>query len=657
MAGTSEYLTDCPKDVEMRKQKLNVWLTCVMAVSLIVPIISGGFGTNNVKAGSVTKKLPHAKLSKDLLEHVHNARGYERVRVIVQPSYSWGKAHDEAIQAHGGDVKQQFGNLEERVVELPTYAVELLAARDDVEYVSPDREIESSGHLLTTTGAYGLAATSGRGSLDGTGIGIAIFDSGVDSAHISFTSNKQNHIVKSVDFTGEGITTDPYGHGTHVASMAIGSGNVSTTTTTSINTYQGMAFNSNVVNVRVLNSQGKGTLSGLLNAVDWVLANRSLYKIRVANMSLGMAAVDSYQNDPACKAVRRMVDAGIVVVVAAGNNGKDSSGRKLYGGIHSPGNEPSAITVGATNTYGTDARSDDTVTTYSSRGPTRSYSTDLLGVKHYDNLVKPDLVAPGNKIVGAQAVNNYIFTNYPQVNSYTSANAKMMWMSGTSVAAPAVAGAAALVLQANPSLTPNLVKMALMYTAQQLPGYNMFEQGAGEVNVRGATDLAKRIRTDLSSTTPLGAPLLTTGPTLTPQSIIASQTVTWAQGINIGQTAATGTELITKYQKIYGLGTLLGNGVLISNGVLIGNGTMISNGVLLGNNILISTGITLSEGTYFCGTGVLLGNTLPLNDGDVLGDGVMTSDGVMMADGTTAGDYTVDALNAMVNGDNTACMK
>src|SRR3989442_1123972 len=85
-----------------------------------------------------------------------------------------------------------------------------------------------------------------------------------------------------------------------------------------------------------------------------------------------------------------------------------SSGEKIYGQIHSPGNEPSAITVGASNSFGTDVRSDDTVTTYSSRGPTRSYWTDANAVRHYDNLLKPDLTAPGNKIVGAAAANNYL---------------------------------------------------------------------------------------------------------------------------------------------------------------------------------------------------------------------------------------------------------
>src|SRR6185295_13697522 len=127
----------------------------------------------------------------------------------------------------------------------------------------------------------------------------------------------------------------------------------------------------------------------------WVLTNRVAYNIRVVNMSLGMPAVDSYKFDPVCRAVRRLVDAGVVVIASAGNNGKNSAGQKIYGQIKSPGNEPSAITIGAANTFGTDVRSDDGVASFSSRGPTRSYWTDAVGVKHYDNLIKPDIVAPG----------------------------------------------------------------------------------------------------------------------------------------------------------------------------------------------------------------------------------------------------------------------
>src|SRR6185295_15809050 len=126
-----------------------------------------------------------------------------------------------------------------------------------------------------------------------------------------------------------------------------------------------------LINLRVLNHVGTGSVSGLLSALEWIMNHRTTYNIRVVNMSLGMLAIDSYKNDPVCLAVRRLADAGIVVVAAAGNNGKNSAGQKMYGNINSPGIEPSAITVGASNTMGTNGRADDVMATYSSRGPTR----------------------------------------------------------------------------------------------------------------------------------------------------------------------------------------------------------------------------------------------------------------------------------------------
>jgi serine protease AprX len=247
--------------------------------------------------------------------------------------------------------------------------------------------------------------------------------------------------------------------------------------------------------LRVLNTQGIGAVSNVLRALNWILApvdptkplgekNHQKYRIKVVNLSLGAPAIDSYKDDPLCLAVRRLVDVGIVVVAAAGNDGADVNGRKVYGRIHAPGNDPSVITVGAANSFGTDTRADDGVTTYSSRGPTRSYRT-VNGDRYYDHLIKPDLVAPGNKLIAAQSRANRLVVEFPRLECTPTSNSnhKMMRMSGTSMATPLVSGTAALLLQANPKLTPNMVKMILMYTAQPLAGYNMFEQGAGQLNI------------------------------------------------------------------------------------------------------------------------------------------------------------------------------
>jgi len=529
--------------------------------------------------GARGRAIKKDKVAPDLRELLKSGHGSQRINVIIQSKGTWNDSDDVLVQSFGAQKKQTFENLNASLVELPANAADVLASLDEVSYISLDNEIHSlGGHVATTTGANLVRQQSSPGgtayTLDGKGVGIAIMDSGIFTSHQSFLdASGKSRITYNKDFTGEKITNDKYGHGSHVAALAAGNGLIAAAA------YIGIAPNASLINLRVLNSQGTGTISSVLSAINWTLTYGATYNIKVVNMSLGSSVVNSYRNDPLCQAVRKLADAGIVVVAAAGNDGKDSSGQKRYGSIHAPGNEPSAITVGAANTYGTDARNDDTVTTYSSRGPTRSYWTDLVGAKHYDNLVKPDLIAPGNKLISAEADKCTLVTNYPQLDAKvaTDKSRKMMRLNGTSMAAPIVSGAAALLLQANPKLTPNMVKMILMYTAQQLNGFNMLEQGTGELNIEGAVRLAKLVRGDLTwSTTAAGTQLLTADTLPTPATTIAGYIFVWAQGLNIGQTHATGVDLITRFQKIYGTGVLLSDGVLLGDGVLLSDSTMMS---------------------------------------------------------------------------------
>jgi serine protease AprX len=630
----------------MKIHRLKYTLALLAALAVVAAALSWR-GATTARAQSPSGD----KVSADLKQKLD---GGGKVDVVVKAAGSWNKTLDDAVKNNNGSVTKSYANFAVRAVSLPASAVAALASRSDVGYLALDREVKLLGHVSLTSGAD-AARVMGNYSptYDGTGVGIAVLDSGVDTNHASTTveSGSTSRVTYSKDFTGEGTTGDPYGHGTHVASIAAGNGQVSN------GAYRGIAPNANMVNLRVLNSQGRGTISNLLAALDWVKTNRAAYGIKVVNLSLGTAAVDSYKVDPLCLAVRSLVDAGIVVVAAAGNEGKDGQGNKLYGQIHSPGIDPSVITVGAANTLGTDARNDDGVATYSSRGPTRSFRTDAYGVKHYDNLIKPDLVAPGNKIIDAQADGNLLVAQNPTLDANVSGSAARdeMYLSGTSMAAPVVSGAAALLLQANPKLTPNMVKMLLMYTAQQLPGYNTFEQGSGEINLEGAMRLARLVRTDLTATTAVGAPLLV-GSFGSQQTTIAGYQFTWAQGVVMDHTFATGTNLITKYQKVYALGTLLSDGTFESNGAMMADGAMMSDGVTMGDSILVSNGVTISEGSPFLSCSVLMSDGVLMNDGVIMADGVMMGDGVVMADGVVMGDVRVQASKAMIYGDYTTSM-
>jgi len=243
-------------------------------------------------------------------------------------------AAPKLLKTNGVRVDASYPQLGAVKIEAPLGKLEKLAASGNTRYLSLDRKVQTLGHVTATTGTdlvskqttttttttLGVSTTnSSTVTLDGTGIGIAVVDSGVDTGHVAFLDKTgKNRVVFSRDFTGENRVDDPYGHGTHVASIAAGNGRVSN------GAYTGIAPNANIVNLRVLNSQGTGTVSATLAALDWLVANRVAYNIRVVNLSLGTPAVDSYKNDPICRAVRRLVDAGVVVVAAAGNNGKNS---------------------------------------------------------------------------------------------------------------------------------------------------------------------------------------------------------------------------------------------------------------------------------------------------------------------------------------------
>jgi serine protease AprX len=629
---------------------------------LVLLAINFGLGfryEEGSQAESKSRRL--AKISPDLTYRLRRDDRDKRVSVIIQTRPTSERGLDDHLKGLGGRTKRKLQKLNLRVVDIPLAAIESVAGMSDVVYVSLDRPATSFGHLAVTTGteAVRIQSTIQPGGfvatttvLDGSNVGIAIIDSGIDADHEMFRNGMGlSRVIVNQDFTGENRTDDAFGHGTHVASIAAGND------TNSNGAYTGIASNANLINLRVLNAQGLGTTSSLLTALDWVLTNRSVYGIRVVNMSIGTPAIDSYLNDPLCQAVRAVADSGIVVIAAAGNNGKTANGQKIYGQIHSPGNEPSVITVGASNSFGTDVRSDDSVTSYSSRGPTRSFWTDENGARRYDNLLKPDLVAPGNKIISAAARDNLLLTQHPELDANVSnvAGRRMMYLSGSSMAAPIAAGAAALLLQLNPDLTPSLIKAMFTYTAQPLAGMNNLEQGAGELNVEGTVRLARGVRTDLSSLTPLGAPLLTAdAPVQT--TTLSNESFTWAGGLILNHTYVKGPNLITKYQKVYGYGWILGDGVIEGPGGQTINLTRLTGGLVLGDAIVISNGTQLGDGPVFLDLNLLLSGIM-LGDGIMVGDGILVGDGVMVGDGIMVGDSCLQPLSILTSGDNSSGMQ
>ena len=239
---------------------------------------------------------------------------------------------------------------------------------------------------------------------------------------------------------------------------------------------QGVAPGANIISLKVLDAKGRGVAGDVIEAIDWAIANRTRFNIRVINMSLGGPVTQSWRDDPLCQAVERAYRAGITVVASAGNFGKAEDGRPVYGCITSPGNSPFAITVGALNTKGTPFRSDDEVASYSSKGPTM-----------YDHLVKPDLVAPGNKILGLAAPGSTLVREHPEL-VVSLKEGKRLQLSGTSMAAAVVSGAVSLVLDRQAHLSPLAVRGLLQSLCGGIRGGNA-GSGTGRLNVLGALSM------------------------------------------------------------------------------------------------------------------------------------------------------------------------
>ncbi len=326
----------------------------------------------------------------------------------------------------------------------------------------------------------GLGAIPG---VNGAGVGVAVVDSGI-SPHTALAGR----VVANVSFvSGDPQVADAYGHGTHVAGIIAGAAGPAAAVTSGY--AGGIAPGVHLVNVRVIGAAGVGYTSDVIAGIDWVIANRARYNIRVINLSLGHPVMEPAATDPLCQAVARAAEAGIVVVASAGNDGRSPDNRTVLGGISSPGNSPYAITVGALNTWATVGRSDDTVAEYSSRGPAR-----------FDMTVKPDIAAPGTRIVSLEASGSYLPSAHPSVHSAGFGTNAYMRLTGTSMSAPIVTGAAALLLHGTPGLSGAQVKLALQSGATYVRDGGLMGAGAGSLNIWASRRIAANGLSALTST-------------------------------------------------------------------------------------------------------------------------------------------------------------
>ncbi|HUW66058.1 MAG TPA: S8 family peptidase [Spirochaetia bacterium] len=387
-------------------------------------------------------------------------RGEFRVPVIVQME---GKNYDQdLVRMTAGHRDLTFNHhlplIKSFAATAGLEALKKLDGNQAVRRIWLDRPVHTNLDIAVPAVEGNAAWKQGY---SGKGVVVAVVDTGIHP-HPDLV-RPTSRIVAFHDLVGgRRVPYDDNGHGTHCAGIIAGNGR------SLRGRYRGIAPEAGLVGVKALDKDGGGLLSTVIAGIDWCLAQKDALKIRVISLSLGSPATASYRDDPVAIAVGTAWAAGLVVVAAAGNDGP--AGRT----VESPGYSPAVITVGAEDDHRTIPPDDDTIASFSSRGPTR------------DGLAKPDVVAPGVGIVSLRTPGSVLDRNNPRfrvARYYFS-------LSGTSMATPMCAGLAALILEAKPELTPDQVKGAITHSCRDLR-FDRPDQGNGLLDARDAVGTSR----------------------------------------------------------------------------------------------------------------------------------------------------------------------
>jgi serine protease AprX len=357
-----------------------------------------------------------------------------------------------------GQVKRQFMAIDGGRASLTGWQILALGMSRNVTSIMPNDTVKSSAVDLPVSNSEKWGWSTGA-AVDWTGQAlslqtptIAIVDSGVDATRTAdFGSRVLGQVNLASTPNGPG---DTYGHGTFVAGIAAGAAAGDA----------GVAPSANILPIDVMGDAGVSTVADVVAACDWILANKDQYNIKVVNFSLHASNPASVFFDPLDQAVEKLWLNGITVVAAAGNYAVDG---QRSGVLFAPGNDPFVITVGAADIMNTLTAADDVAAPWSAWGYT------------IDGFAKPDMSAPGRYMIGPVPNGATLMTERPD---HVIAPGYMQ-LSGTSFSAPAVSGAAALILAEHPTWTPDQVKGALMVSARGTPAATPGSLGVGELNV------------------------------------------------------------------------------------------------------------------------------------------------------------------------------
>jgi serine protease AprX len=395
----------------------------------------------------------------------------------------------------GGTITRRLPIIDGLAATLPAGAQRQLASSAAVLSVTAD----VSGHVMAvdpalgydaagdTGGLYGLAKVIGantawRDGWTGKGVDVAVIDTGVAPVKGLTSGNVVNGPDLSFDSQDPNLRyKDAYGHGTHMASIIAGRDAVGTPAGyDDPKVFAGIAPDARVISLKVGASDGSADVSQVIAAIDWVAkhAHDSGLNIRVLNLSFGTDSTQDYHVDPLAYAAQVAWRKGVLVVVAGGNDGTS------HVQLSNPAQDGNLLAVGAEDPRGTTSPLDDTIPDFSNRG---------TATRHVD------IVAPGVHVLGLRVPNGVVDQAYPSARVGT----RFFRGSGTSQSTAVVSGAAALLFQRYPSLSPQQAKMILGYGATWFAGGTTLNSGAGVLNVPQAMSIASSslLQSLLSTTT------------------------------------------------------------------------------------------------------------------------------------------------------------
>ena len=450
------------------------WMSAIVVAAVVAAVVAIALGATNGQLRTVVPGAssdPTAAGSSAPLDPRIATLAARHPGTVVQAIVQFNapvtqvKAQSDATRAHG----RLIGNLpiiHGLALKLTAAEARALAANPDVHAVSLNTTVTPQslpyGHLPFQMVGTGLSGGQLQTTYDqtlgvlplwkfgvtGTGVGVAVVDTGVDGSLPDFASKDHgsSRVVASAVANADATTaTDSYGHGTDVAGIIAGNGDNRGSGDPLHGQYIGVAPNANIISVKVSDETGKATVLDVIYGLQFAVAHQSQFNIRVINLSLDSTTPQSYKTDPLDAAVEAAWMHGIVVVAAAGNRGTASDAVQ-----YSPANDPYVITVGGVDENGSGDPTGDTIASWSSQGTTQ------------DGLQKPDVYAPGAHIVSVLAPNSNFAASCP---TCLVGNGQYIQTSGTSMAAPMISGLVADLLQIHPNWTPDEVKGDLTSSA------------------------------------------------------------------------------------------------------------------------------------------------------------------------------------------------